>query len=115
MTKARCPHCGMNHPGNFHTEKYELKDRIPDKGFPTSSKRYPESHEKADKEEKKKYPNGYNSLKSLVKKTPHGELLGKSTRTGRVEVSDKVPRKLREEVAFHEKTENKDLLKGKKK
>lgn len=103
-----CKHCGGIHPSTYHTEKY-----IKDEGFPTHDKKYASSHEAADKAEKKKYPKGYEKLKKLVRKTPKGELLGKNTKSGKVDVSKRVPTKLRGEVAFHEKVESKNLRKKK--
>ena len=108
MTERKCKHCGGIHPSTYHTEKY-----IKDEGFPTHDKRYAEAHEAADKAEKKKYPTGYEKLKKIVRKTSKGQLLGKSTKSGAVDVSEKVPKKLRPEVAYHEKVENKSLRKKK--
>lgn len=112
--KAKCPHCGMGHPASFHTEKYELKDKIPDKGYPTKSKKYPSAHEAADKEEKKKYPKGYEEMKKVDRALPKHELAGKNTKAGKLEVSKKVPPNRRAEVAYHEHVESKKLRENKK-
>ncbi len=97
---------------------YKLKKKIARKGFPTSNKNYKEAHEEASNAEKKKYPSGYKKLKKLDKEVPEGELIGKNTKSGKIEVSKKVPEKERNEVAFHEKYESKAikrLTKDKKK
>lgn len=111
----KCSHCGSSqHSATHHTEKYQLKDKIPDKGFPTSSPKYKTAHEEATKSEKSKFPRkNYNRLKKMDESIPKGELLGKNTRSGTIEVSKKVPTELRSEVAFHEKIENKALRKKK--
>ena len=88
---------------------YKLKDKIKREGFPTSSKYYPEAHSEASNSEKKKYPKSYQVLKKLDAQTNKNELLGKNTKSGKVEVSKKVPPKLRNEVAYHERKENKDI------
>lgn len=89
--------------------KYKLENKIKRKGYPTNNKNYPEAHEEASNAEKKKYPAGYQKLKQLDKKTPNKQLIGKNTKSGKIEVSKKVPKKERQEVAFHEKYEHKAL------
>jgi hypothetical protein len=109
-------HCKIceaeDHSTEYH-DRYELRPRLKDKGFPTSSSRYKSAHEQADKAEKSAYPKGYQQLKKIDAKLPKHELAGKNTRSGKIEVSSKVPSKLRPEVAFHEKTENKILRRKK--
>jgi hypothetical protein len=103
-----CSKCGRNHPASYH-----LKKSIKREGFPTSSKKYKEAHELADKKEKEKYPKGYEKMKKVDAKLKPDELSGKSTKLGKVIVSYKVPKKLRSEVAYHERVENKQLTKRK--
>lgn len=88
---------------------------IKKKGFPLTDKKYKTSHEEADIAEKKKYPKGYKELKNIDEKISKNQLIGKNTKTGKIEVSKKVPKKLRNEVAFHEKVENKNINRLKKK
>lgn len=95
--------------------KYKEVNSIKREGFPTSSKEYKEAHSEADKAEKKKYPKGYNKLKDIDSKLPKKELVGKSDKKGKVTVSKKVPKKLRNEVAYHEKYENKTIKRLKEK
>jgi hypothetical protein len=106
-----CKHCGKGHKTSEH-----LKPSIPDKGFPTSEgKIYQRAHEAANKAEKKKYPKGFQQLKKLDQELGHKhELAGKNTKTGKIEVSKKVPPKLRAEVKYHEKVESKELKKRRK-
>jgi len=51
--------------------------------------------------------------KKSPKKAGNHELIGKNTKSGKIEVEKKVPKALREEVAFHEKIENKILWRKK--
>jgi len=107
----KCSHCGSpHHPSTYHTEKY-----ITDEGFPIhpSKRKYERAHEKADKAEKKAFPEGYEEMKKVDAKLGKHELAGKNTKTGKIEVSKKVPPKLRKEVALHEKVESKALKKTK--
>lgn len=102
-----CSECGKN-----HTEKYHLKNKLTTKGFPTHEKGYKTAHEEATKKEKAKFPSkDYKKLKRMDESIPAKELIGKNTKSGRIEVSKKVPAKLRDEVAYHERTENKLLRK----
>jgi len=95
--------------------KFKIEKKITKKGFPTSSKGYKNAHEQADREEKKKFPKGYEKLKKLDEKLPKRELIGKNTKSGKIEVNKIVPKNLRQEVAFHEKMESKQLKKLRKK
>jgi hypothetical protein len=102
-----CAKCGMN-----HTEKYHVKNKLTDKGFPTHDKGYKSAHEEVTKKEKAKFPSkDYKKLKAMDESLPSHELIGKNTKRGEIEVSKKVPSKLRNEVAFHERVENKILRK----
>jgi hypothetical protein len=94
--------------------KYKVVKDIKRKGFPTSSKLYPEAHEEASNSEKKKYPKGYKKLKKVDKNTKEGQLIGKNTKSGKIEVAKSVKPSLREEVAYHENTEHKDIARLKK-
>jgi len=93
--------------------KFKLVNEIKKKGFPTSSKKYTYAHRKADEDEKKKYPKGYEKMKKIDNKLKKGELAGKNFKSGKIEVSKKVPIKFRKEVAFHERRENKEIKNGK--
>ena len=90
--------------------KAKLVKNLKEKGFPTSSKNYASSHEKADKIEKAKYPKGYATLKKDEKKLKPKELMGKNTRSGKIEVEKKFS-KHKAEISLHEKTENKEIKK----
>lgn len=104
-----CKKCGKTHgPNHPH-----IVSRLREKGYPTSSKRYPSAHEEASKEEKERYPKGYAKLKKLdIQAGEKHELLGTNKKNGKIEVSKKVPKPLRSEVAFHEKVES-NVLRGK--
>ncbi|CAB4133934.1 hypothetical protein UFOVP265_21 [uncultured Caudovirales phage] len=93
---------------------YKVVKEIKRKGFPTSSKYYKSSHSEADIEEKKKYPKGYVKLKKIDAKIPKGELIGKNTKSGKIEVSKRAPKKLRKEIAYHEKIESKNIKRSRR-
>lgn len=110
----KCSKCGKAHSDQYHV-KYSLKDTLTDKGFPTNDPKYKTAHEEATKSEKKKFPRkDYDRLKKMDESIPNRELIGKNTRSGKIEVSKKVDPKLRKEVAFHEQAESKNLKRLKK-
>lgn len=106
----KCKVCGKSHDHRIHME-----DSLQDKGFPTHDKRYETAHRKANQAEKKRFgEKAFKALDKIEHSLKKHELLGKNTKTGKIEVEVKVPKKLREEVAFHEEVENKILRKRKK-
>lgn len=84
---------------------YKVVKNLKEKGWPTANKHYKEAHEKADAAEKKKYGKSYGYMKKVDSSLKRGELAGKNTKTGKIEISKKVPSKYRQEVAMHEKRE----------
>jgi hypothetical protein len=107
-----CPKCKKDHP-NDH-QHFVLANKLSDKGFPTHSKRYATAHKQADKLEKSKFGSTqYRELEKLDRKLSKHELAGKNTKSGKIEVSKKLPAKYDKEIAYHEKTENKILRKKK--
>lgn len=106
----KCKKCGKSHRGDHE----HLKSTISAKGFPVSSSKYAASHRKASEEEKKRFPKGYEQLKKLDRSAGQKhQMLGTHTKSGKVEISKQVPKPLRKEVKFHEKTEA-ALMKKKK-
>ena len=102
-----CKHCdSVKHSSDQH---FSLMKDIEEKGFPTAEKDYEDAHKHADILEKKKYPKGYEKLKKIDNNLPKRQLAGKNLPSGKIEVSKKVPKSLRKEVAFHERVENKYL------
>lgn len=89
--------------------KYKLVRKLTDSGFPTHSKFYKTAHTEAEKLEKAKFPSGYAKMKKIDEKVSKHELVGKNLKDGKIFVSKKVPKKFRAEVAFHEKTESKNI------
>lgn len=85
--------------------KFKVSSKIERRGYPTSASNYKVAHSEADNAEKKKYPKGYRKLKVIDDKISINQLAGSHTRSGKVIVSRKVPRKLRPEVAYHERKE----------
>lgn len=90
-------------------EKYKVVKTIKRKGYPVSQKVYAEAHSEASDAEKKKFPKGYKELKKVDKSTKMGNLIGKNTKSGKIEVSKVVKPKLRKEVAYHEEYEHKAI------
>lgn len=99
--------------------KYKVIKELKSKGWPTANKKYHEAHEIANKVEKKDYGSkAFKYMEKVDDRLKRGELAGKNTKTGKIEVSQKVPKKYRPEVAKHESTEYKALkrlTKGSKK
>lgn len=86
---------------------YHLAKKLTDSGFPTHDPNYHSAHRKADELEKAEFgKKPYNEMKKIDRKLPANELAGKNLKSGKLEVSKKIPAKYREEVAFHEKVEN---------
>jgi hypothetical protein len=108
----KCKLCGKSHSkDNPH---YEVVDKLSDKGFPTHDKKYKIAHNAANRAEIKKYGRkAFSDVGIVDRHLGHHELAGKNTKTGKIEVSKKVPKKMREEVAYHEEVENKILRKKK--
>ena len=79
------------------------------KKFPLNSKEYPTAHKEANKAEKSEYPKGFKKLEKIERHLSHDELLGHSTKSGKIQISEKVPKENRAEVALHEKVENKKI------
>jgi predicted nucleic acid-binding Zn-ribbon protein len=107
-----CPNCGKQHFASH--PHFKLKDKLTDKGFPTHAKKYATAHEAADKAEKNKFgAQSYKMLQKTDNKIPKGELAGKNSKKGNIEVSRRVPKGQRTEVAYHESVENRILRKKK--
>lgn len=88
---SKCSKCGKS-----HSEKYHLANRLDDKGFPTHSAGYDAAHKKASKAEKKRFPEGFKKMERIDRSMGQkGELAGKNTKAGKIEVSKKVPAPLR--------------------
>jgi hypothetical protein len=100
----KCKDCGGSHETSYHLVKSLKKN-----GYPTSDSHYQAAHQAANKSEKSRYPTGYQKMKIVDEKLPSGELAGKNLKSGKVEVSEKVPSKLRKETAFHEHKESERL------
>lgn len=93
----------------------KLVKKITRKANPYKHKLVRESHVKADQLEKARYPKGYERLKKLERSLGKHEFLGEHTSKGKIEISKKVPKQLRKEVAYHEKQEYKQELKRRRK
>lgn len=89
----------------------KIVKKIIRKPSPYKNKLVRESHVKANELEKKRYPKGYEKLKRSERKLNSNEFLGEHTSRGKVEISKKVPKPLRREVAYHERVEYKEEVK----
>lgn len=105
---AKCRVCGGDHKPSYHLEK-----KIMHGGFPSGQPGYKAAHISADKAEKAAFPKGYAQMKKIDSGLPKGEDSGNNTSAGKLEVSMKVPKKYREEVAYHELKEGQKLRKKK--
>lgn len=104
----KCPKCGKNH--DIKHPHFQEEGKLIDEGFPTHSKGYRKAHRAANKAEKKEFgEESFNALNKIAKRMGKHELEGKNLRSGKIEVSDKVPARFRPEVAFHERFENRLL------
>ena len=98
------------------TRKYKVIKELRAKGWPTADKDYKKAHEKANKDEKKKFgKKAFDYMEKVDAKLKRGELAGKNTKTGKIEVSSKVPKRYRAEVAEHERAEYAQLEKDRRK
>jgi hypothetical protein len=108
----KCKLCGKSHEKG--TPHWQTISKLTDKGFPLNTRGYKEAHREANKAEKKKFgKKAFNEMKKVDSKLHSHELAGKNSKTGKIEVSKKVPSKYRKEVAYHEEVENKILRKKK--
>ncbi len=104
--------CGKSHDKDH--PHFKRTKKLTDSGFPTHSSGYPNAHREANKAEKKKFgKKAFNALEHYVKGAKNHELIGKNTKSGKIEVEKKIPRRFKDEIAFHEKVENKILRKKK--
>jgi hypothetical protein len=103
---AKCRLCGGNHSPSYHLEK-----KIQHGGFPSGQPGYKAAHMAANKAEKAAFPKGYAQMKKIDSGLPKGQDSGNNTSAGKLEVSMKVPKKYRKEVAFHEEVESQKLRK----
>jgi hypothetical protein len=109
----KCKVCGENHE-NTNNKGYCVVHNLYDSGFPTHSRSYQRAHTKANIAEKATFgDSGFNAMKKVDAGLKKHELAGKNTKTGKIEVSAKVPKKYRAEVALHEEVESKALRKKK--
>lgn len=92
---------------------YKLVNQIKIGGFPTSSKKYPYAHRKANEAEKQKYgTRNFKALEKVIqKRLPIGELAGTHTKEGQIRISKRIPKKYRAEIEHHERIEHLYMIK----
>jgi len=94
---------------------YKVLKHVHINGYPVTSKYYPECHLKATRDEIKKFGiHKFRQLGILIPLHPK-EYLGSNDVHGNLFVSKIVPKKFREEVAYHECVESRCLLRKRKK
>lgn len=95
---------------------YKVVKSIPEKGYPTKGANYHDAHMDANDAEKRVY--GKKAFKETLKtdkKLPPHQQAATHTRGGKIKISDKVPKKERQEDALHEMVEYKNQSKASKK
>jgi hypothetical protein len=113
LVVMKCKICGEDHEKSNDLQYCVVRD-LHDSGYPTHSRGYNRAHAKANIAEKAAFGNtSYNAMKKVDAGLKKHELAGKNTKTGKIEVSKKVPKKYRAEVALHEAVESKVLRKKK--
>ena len=82
----------------------KLIDKISSKSYPRTSKCYTHAHQRANRAEIKKYgKQRFDKLNKLIKTLiPKGELAGKHTKSGIIQLSTKIPKRYRNQIKFHE-------------
>lgn len=91
---------------------YTTRATIKNAGYPVHtpsgaiSEKWRKGHAKANREQAKKYPEETKEINKLVREIPERELLGKHTKDGKIIISERVPKNLREAVAYHEQVEH---------
>jgi hypothetical protein len=109
----KCKICGRSHEKSDHPH-YRLVSDLHDSGYPTHSRKYHSAHAKANAAEKASFGDAsFRAMNKVDAGLKKHELAGKNTKTGKIEVSKKVPKKYRDEVALHEEVESKALRKKK--
>ena len=109
----KCKICGKTHEKQDHPH-YRLVSDLHDTGFPTHNNLYSTAHAKANRAEKAKFgAAAFDAMMKVDAGLKKHELAGKNLKSGKIEVSKKVPKKYRAEVALHEEVENKALRKKK--
>lgn len=99
---------------------YTLVKRIRRSGWPVFtpsgkvSKKWEKSHQSANKAVLKRF--GSKVAKKVNKiKVPRSELLGSHTKSGKISISKRVPKKLRPAIELHERIEHRLMKKRKSK
>jgi len=90
--------------------KVDILKKLSDHGYPKDSKNYRTAHSEADNAEKRAHPKAYQDMKRIDRSLGKHELAGKNTKSGKIEISKKVPVRDRADVALHERTEHKALM-----
>lgn len=93
--------------------KTKIVPKILDKGYPTNNRCYRQAHQQANKLEKEKYgKQRFDKLNRIINTNlPKGELAGKHTPTGIIQLSNKIPSKYRNQIKFHELIEMNEMKK----
>ena len=91
---------------------YKIVPKIKRKGWPTSSKKWKKAHSEANKYERKRFgKRAFKAVQKIVESMPQDELLGTHTKTGKIRISKRVPKKYRPQIAAHERFEHRIMKK----
>lgn len=93
----------------------KIVDKLSDKGYPVHDKNYKSAHNKANKVEKKSDPKAYAEINKMDRSLKKGELAGKHTKDGKVEIDKKYNKshdgvsgqRIKNNLVLHEITEKK--------
>jgi hypothetical protein len=88
--------------------KLKIVSKLSDHGYPYHAKGYKTAHKEASASEKKRFPKGYEELKKKERSLDKHELMGKNTKSGKIEIEDKF-KKYAKELSYHEMEEHKNL------
>lgn len=89
--------------------KYKLSDYIKDNKYPRTSKNYSKCHSTANTYEKLKFGNKrFKELNKIINSDiPKGSLAGSHNKHGTIIISTSIPKKFRDQIAYHEYIEHK--------
>lgn len=91
---------------------YTTRPRIYTTGYPVHnpdgsiSESWRKGHQYANKKQREKYPRETKEINKLSRTFPKDELMGKHTKSGKIIISERVPKHLREAISYHEKVEH---------
>lgn len=98
---------------------YTTRARIYTTGYPVHnpdgsiSVSWGKGHAYANRKQREKYPRETKEINKLSRTFPKDELMGKHTKSGKIIISERIPKHLREAISYHEKVEHEYMEKDK--